>query len=77
MGVLKPDLRALFHKCENRGRRPRFSYEGGEEKSPYRANCSRRSGTLLDGEHTIPLSPSDNHRLRSLPIQRLACIKKA
>jgi hypothetical protein len=22
-------------KCENRGRRPRFPYKGGEEKSPY------------------------------------------
>ena len=42
-------------KCENRGRQPRFSFKGGEEKSPYSANFSTRCAALLDGERTIPL----------------------
>jgi hypothetical protein len=42
-------------KRENRGRRPRFSFKGGEEKSPYGANFSIGSGRLLDGESTIAL----------------------
>ena len=47
-------------KRENRGRRPRFPFKGGEEKSPYSPNFSIRSASLLDGECTIALFLGDN-----------------
>ena len=52
---------STFHCClpllkrENRGADRGSLSKGGEEKSPYCANFSTRSSTLLDGECTIAL----------------------
>jgi len=51
---------------ENRGRRPRFSFKGGEEMSPYSANCSTRAVSLPDGARTFSLSFADNQGSHAL-----------
>jgi len=59
-------LRMIFELCstvlkwENRGRRPRLSFKGGEEKSPYCPNFNIMPSNLLDGERTITLLLSDD-----------------
>jgi hypothetical protein len=47
-------------KWENRGRRPRLSFEGGEEKSPYCLKFIIMASIVLDVGRTIPLRLTDS-----------------